>query len=218
MTAASRPGLRVAPLLLALSLLAHAPWAYGDETTCGTLARPAGSHALLDYRTATNDQLRLVEDYHFTPNVEMLKKGQSGTLGADLDFALRAIPNHHRALVSLMNLQFKEKTERPVGTKWTVSCYFERAMRFKADDGTVHTIYGVYLLRLGKAQDAVKEFEIALSLGDDGANLRYNLGLAYVELRDYDKAVEQARKAYDMGAGFPALRDKLRKAGKWPPP
>ena len=52
-----------------------------------------------DYRTATKDKLKLVESYHFTPKVESLIGGQSGTLGADIDYTLRAFPNHPRALL-----------------------------------------------------------------------------------------------------------------------
>jgi Tetratricopeptide repeat len=187
------------------------PRAFADEFTCGALTNPFGP---FDYRTTT--QLPMVEPYHFTHDVEMLKAGSTGSIGGDLDYTLRVFPNHYRALTAMMNLQFKLKTEHPQGAKWAVPCYFERAIRFVPDDGTVHTIFGVYLMRLGRTRDAIAQFEIAGKLGDDGANLHYNLGLAYFEIGDYDQSLIHAQKAYALGFGLPGLEEKLRKVGKWP--
>jgi len=199
---------------LALAVaLAGAPLARADEETCGPLKTGIGP---FDYRTASVSDLQLVESFHFTPEVEMLRAGQSGTVASDLDYTLRAFPNHHRALVAMMNLRFKARTERPRGTRWAVPCYFDRAIRFRPDDGVVHTILGIYLLRLGKTQEAVDEFEKARELGDDSGNLHYNLGLAYFDLGEYDKAVAESKKAQELGFSLPGLREKLRKAGKWP--
>ena len=163
------------------------------------------------------NQLLLVERFHFTSTVERLKHGvQSGAIGGDIDYTLRAFPNHYRALVAMMNLRFKERKDPPKGARWGVECYFDRAFRFSPDDGTVHTIYGIYMMRLGKNADAIAQFDIAAKLGDDSGNLHYNAGLAYFELGDYDKALTHAKKAYDLGFDLPGLRDKLKKAGKWP--
>jgi tetratricopeptide (TPR) repeat protein len=56
---------------------------------------------------------------------------------------------------------------------------------------------------------------MAAKLGEDTANMHYNIGLAYFELRDYDKALAHAKKAYEQGFTLPGLRDKLTQAGKW---
>ncbi len=80
----------------------------------------------------------------------------------------------------------------------------------------VRTRFGAYLARLGKYNDAAKEFETAASLGDDSGNLHYNLGLAYFELGDYEKSIMHAKKAYYLGFNLPGLKEKLSKAGKWP--
>ena len=115
----------------------------------------------------------------------------------------------------MMNLQFKAKTERPLGATYSVPCYFDRAIRFTPDDATVHTLFGVYLMRLGKPTNALQEFETAERLGDDSGNLHYNFGLAYFEARDYEKSLAHAKKAYSLGFNLPGLKEKLSKAGKW---
>jgi tetratricopeptide (TPR) repeat protein len=187
--------------------------AMADETQCGILRNAFGP---FDYRTAKPSDLQIVEDYHFTRDVETLRHGISGTLAGELDYTLRAFPNHHRALASIMNLQFKLKSDHPYGARWAIPCYFDRALRFSPDDAAVHTIFAVYLLRLDKAREAIGEFQNALSLGDDSGNLHYNLGLAYFNLKEYDKAAEEAKKAYERGFTLPGLKDKLRKISKWP--
>jgi len=208
------PCRRALGFLFLIAVLGVAQPAAADESTCGPLRN---AHGPFDYRSATARQIQLVEDYHFTPEVEMLKHGKSGlTIGGDLDFTLRVFPNHYRALAAMMNLGFKVKKSPPPGAQWPVECYFDRAIRFKPDDAQVYTIYGIYMFRRGKTTDAIAQFEMAAKLGDDSGNLHYNAGLAYFELGDYDNAVAHAKKAAELGFSLPGLRDKLTKLGKWP--
>ena len=59
---------------------------------CGDLQNAYGPY---DYRTATEFQKHLVEGAHFTPEVESLKGARgSATVGGDIDYTLRAFPNH----------------------------------------------------------------------------------------------------------------------------
>jgi hypothetical protein len=197
----------------ALALFSAAP-VFADEATCGSLNNGVGP---FDYRNPDPTALSIVNRVHFTPEVERLKEGATGAIGADIDFTLRVFPNYHRALASMMNLQFKLKTERPPGTRWVVSCYFDRAIRFIPDDGRVREIYGVYLLKLGKKAEAIEQLELAVTMSGEEANICYNLGLAYFETGDYEKSAAYAKKAYDRGFELPGLRNKLTKVGKWPP-
>lgn len=199
---------------------------------CGVLALPVSQSALAlepcgdlrnaygpyDYRTE-KPKLEIVEGAHFLPFVENLSRGNtSGTPGGDIDYTLRASPNHHRALLSMMKLARKEKTEKPRGSRYTIACWLDRAERFAPDDAMVKTLYGTFLLQKGKADEGVKKLEEALVLAGDNANIHYNLGLAYFELKDYDKALASAHKAYQLGFQLPGLRNKLEKAGKWRDP
>lgn len=193
-----------------LATFALAPTlAFGQQ--CGQLANAYGP---LDYRTSAA-QLQIVEGAHFTADIEALRHPGTGPFGADLDYTLRASPNHHRALNSMMNLVMKTRSDPPQGSRYTMDCWFDRAIRFAGNDGTVRMLYGIYLSRMGKKQDALGRFKEAQQLGGDGPNLDYNLGLAYFDLKDYDNAMEYAKRAYEQGVSFPGLRQKLQGVGKW---
>lgn len=198
---------------------AKAPPMVIDETTCGSLG--ATGYGPLDYRTAAPDQKALVEGAHFTKDVENLKgyyneaRGRRGAPGDDLDYTLRAFPNHPRALFAMVRLQEKEGTIKPKGARWPVPCYFERAIRFRPDDGNVRLVFGLYLMKQGNKEGAVREFEFAKNALGDDPNASYNLGLAYFEVGKYDLALAEAKRAKELGFPLEGLEKKLRRAGKW---
>jgi tetratricopeptide (TPR) repeat protein len=181
---------------------------------CGELANAYGPY---DYRTS-RDKLAIVEGAHFTPDVEALRSGNTGQIGGDIDYTLRASPNHPRALIAMANLGRKLNTEQPPGAKYTLACYFDRAVRFANDDPMVRLVYGTYLARLGKPRDAVVQLDVALKLDENNANIHYNLGLIYLDLKDYRKAREHAERAYALGFALPGLRKRLEEAGQWTQP
>lgn len=194
--------------LLALST-AHGVWA---QEACGDLRNAYGP---FDYRTEKS-KLGIVEGAHFLPFVENLTRGNTSTTpGGDIDYTLRASPNHHRALLAMIKLASREKRDKPIGTRYTIACWLDRAERFAPDDAMVKTIYGTYLLQRGKGSEGAKKLEEALELAGDNVNIHYNLGLAYVDLKDYDKALASAHKAYQLGFPLPGLRNKLKKVGYW---
>ena len=205
-------------LVIFLFCTALSPLTYGQAASfeCGSLQNHYGP---FDYRTATPDIRALVERAHFTPRVERLIGGMtSATAGGDMGYTLRVFPNHHRALMAAMKLAEKEKTDKPRDLGYSVACYFDRAERFKPDDAMVKTIHGIYLIRSGKPQAGKEKLEAALSLAEDNANIYYNLGLAYFALRQFDKSLESAHRAYALGFPLPGLRNKLKHAGKWQEP
>jgi len=81
----------------------------------------------------------------------------------------------------------------------------------------VRLIYGTYLSRAGKLQDARQQLELGLTLEPANANIHYNLGLVYLDLKDYPKAREHAQRAYDLGFSLTGLRKRLEAAGQWAP-
>ncbi|NYE60126.1 tetratricopeptide (TPR) repeat protein [Duganella sp. 1224] len=169
-----------------------------------------------DYNNADDRQgLTVVENYHFTPNVERLIRGASGALGADIGYTLEHFPNHHRALAAMSRLALRDKTNKPHGAHYTVECYFERALRFRADDARVQALYGAYLLALGQIDAALEKLEAAARLEPANPTAHYNLGLLYLKKKDYDKARASAQQAYGMGFPLPGLKNKLIAAGEW---
>lgn len=199
---------------LALVLCASCPGAYGQVLSpeCGELANAYGP---FDYRTQTRE-LVIVERVHFTPQIESLERGRtSTTAGGDVDYTLRASPNHHRALKAMMDLGRKEKRSTPAGSRYSISCWFQRAEVFRPDDAMVKVLHGIFLLRSGKSGEAIAKLEQGAALDESDANIQYNLGLAYLDAGQHEKALQSAHRAY--AAGFPllGLRDKLKRIGKW---
>lgn len=202
--------LQAGALALAATL-SHAPAVYAQEG-CGSLENHFGPY---DYRTAPADRRKIVEDYHFTPQVEHLRTGQSGAnIAKDLTYTLRAFPNHPRALNAMANLARREGTIKPNGSAFTLECWFKRALAFAPNDPNVLGVYGVQLMRDDKPKEALKQLHKAEQAGPNG-NLYYNIGLAYFELKEYNKARGYARKAYDSGFNLPGLKEKLQRVGHW---
>ena len=189
--------------------------AQSANPVCGSLANAYGPY---DSRTDL-DKLPIVLGAHFTPEVEALIRGTtSHRPGGDIDYTLRAIPNNHRALMAMMRLGEKEKTPQPAGSRYSVECWFERAVLFRPDDGIVRMIYSTYLNSKGRAQEATRQLEIATSYANDNAFTHYNIGLHYFDMKNYDRALMQAHKAIELGFPHTVLRDKLKSIGKWVDP
>jgi tetratricopeptide (TPR) repeat protein len=191
--------------------ISHAKAEVGDFA-CGPLQNAYGP---FDYRS-DKDKLPIVEGAHFTTEVANLIKGNTAERpGGDIDYTLRAFPNHPGALMSMVRLGEKEKTAKPKGSRYTVECWLYRAVRFRDNDATVKMIYATYLAKNGSNAAALKQLNEAVQLGEDSANLQYNIGLVYFNLGKYDEALNHAHVAYRAGFPLPGLRDKLKKAGKW---
>jgi tetratricopeptide (TPR) repeat protein len=157
-----------------------------------------------------------VEDYHFNADVELLRRGMTDTnIAHDIDYTLRVFPNHVRALWAMARLAARDKAEQPRGAKYTIDCYFDRAIRFRPDDAQVRMVYGLHLAGARNKAGAVAQLEKAIELGEGDATIHYNAGLAFFDLQEFDRAVSQARKAYRLGFPLPGLRDKLKRIGRW---
>lgn len=170
-----------------------------------------------DYRDPARQDLlhNNVEVHHFNADVEMARKGMSAYIGAELHFVLHRFPNHPRALAAMIRLSDRERTDRPKGASETVECYLYRATLFSPDDGIAKFVYGTYLFKKQRLEEALKELNDANTLNPENANINYNLGLLYLQRKDYEKATLHAKKAYALGFSLPGLREKLRQAGVW---
>jgi tetratricopeptide (TPR) repeat protein len=194
----------------ATSQAANVMGALGD---CGELANGFGP---FDYRSPTDRQnLGVVEKHHFTPHVESLARGATGTVAGDLDYTLRAFPNHVRALAAISRLSIRDKTSRPIGASYSVECYFDRALRFRPKDGLVYMVYGDHVAKTGQTDKAVELLRHAAELEPFNATAIYNLGLMYFNKKDYDQSLLYAQKAYELGFPLPGLKNKLVAIGKW---
>jgi len=191
--------------------------AQGLNSPCGELYT-VGQYGPFDYRY-DRDKLPIVINNHFTAEVEALIRGiTTKTPGADIDYTLRTIPNNHRALIAMMRLGEKEKTNQPRGSRYTVDCWFDRAVRFRPEDAIVRMIYSSYLNQVGRITDANAQLGLATNYAQDSGFTHYNIGLHYFDLKNFDQALIQAHKAMEFGFTRTELRDKLLAAGKWQEP
>lgn len=201
----------VPALLLSLAPLVACPAAQADTCPAYVRHNPGGDYTNADDR----EGLEVVERFHFTAPVETLTHGVSGSLGDDIGYTLEHFPNHHKALAALAKLGLREKSVQPVGAKYTITCYFDRAIRFTPGDAKVRQVYGAYLLAGGQSEQALAQLEEAAKLDPNNPTTNYNLGLMYVKKKDYARARAFARKAYALDFPLNGLKNKLIAAGQW---
>ncbi len=209
--------MKILSIFVAVTLFALSPTgiAASNKNYCGELKNAFGPFDYLD-RFNLKDKLEIVEAYHFTYEVENLVRGVSSVnIGADLNYTLRAWPNHHRALAALVKLSIREKSTHPPGLRYPVECFFDRAIRFNATDPRVRSIYSAYLSHAGRNKEALEQLEIAADLEPDNATTLYNLGLLHFKLKNYEKASHYAEQAYARDFPLPGLKNKLVQVGKW---
>jgi len=200
-------------LITAALIASGAPNHAAAAGPCGDLENAYGPY---DYSNPANrrDYLPIVEKFHFTSNVENLIKGRSDTIIGDLDYTLRAFPNHHRALYSMIRYQLDHPVQ-PGSQFYTAECYLDRAMRFVPTDPVPHMLAGIYYQRSNDLQKALQSYLEAYAIAPDWVELNYNLGLLYLELGDNDKALEHAHFAYQRGYALQGLKSKLTRKGLW---
>jgi tetratricopeptide (TPR) repeat protein len=160
---------------------------------------------------ADQSKVDLVVRHHFTPEVAALIRGSTAKLPGDINYTLRHIPNHYGALDSMARWQLQNPGESD--RYLTVDCYFERAFAFRPKDARLYVLYGTYLHRAKRLDQALTAYSHAEELGLDSPELYYNRGLLEFERDNYETAATYAAKAYAGGYPLPALRDKLAKAG-----
>jgi tetratricopeptide (TPR) repeat protein len=202
-------------MAVVLWYLTTAAFAQSQDVTCGSLEN---SYGPFDYRTDRGSKLHIVEAYHFTPEVEALIKADTGYIGADLDYTLRAYPNHHRALVSAMRFGEKTKSPMPPNMKYSVECYFERALRFRPDDTVARMLYATFLQKNRRIEESNVQLERASNDAKENGFTHYNIGLIYFDGKNFDKALTEAQRAITLGFPRQELKDRLIAIGKWREP
>jgi len=170
-----------------------------------------------DYTNPTHRKKKLptITESHFDKEVETLK-GRLASISGDIDYTLRAFPNHHRALYAISRFHLRNPDLRNMTITPAAECYFQRAIKFAPQDYRSMQLYANYLIKRkqsGMAQDVYKR---ALTIKNAPPEINYALGLLYVDLKKYDEAVEQAKIAYDAGLKKTKLARKLKEVNRWP--
>ncbi|SFF70601.1 Tetratricopeptide repeat-containing protein [Duganella sp. CF458] len=202
--------LALAAILCAVAVPASAARMYCGETS-------VNQH---DFRTVPDYFLKLVHARHFTDDIEQGIRGESGTLGGDLEYTLVHIPNHPRALNTALRLAPRNPGGIIPGAKMPIECYFERAVRFYPDDSNAWLMYARFAYAKGRHGQALEMLHKALEIAPEDPAINYNIGLIYAKQKKFEQALPYAQKAYSLQFPLPALKQTLVKAGKWvePPP
>ena len=189
-----------------------APWV-GSDLAGSPCTGPGQGYGPYNYLNPAHrgENLRLVESAHFTKKIESL----SGRPAMDLDYTLRAFPNHHRALYAMMRFQIKE--QRLSNARYAaIECYFQRAIKFSPNDFRVMQLYANYLTKKDHPKMAERIYKRALTTQNAPVDINYALGLLYLKMNEYDKAVDQAKIVYGSGFKKSKLARELKKANRWP--
>ena len=86
---------------------------------------------------------------------------------------------------------------------------FRRAIEINPNYATAHQWYGEFLGRLGRIDESLPERKMALTLDPLSPIIRSELGYSYLEARQYDRAIEEFRKATDLYPDFSPAHDFL---------
>lgn len=196
-----------------------APWVGYSFSEAPCQGKPTG-YGPYDYlqRNKLADKLRLVEQAHFDRNVESLSAGAKGRNISplpDLDYTLRAFPNHHRALNTAIRYDLRNppKGLRPILSP--AECYLQRAINFSPKDATSYMLYGILLHRTNNYVNALEQYEKAKKLAPQNGQILYNLSLLLVDLERYEEARSYAKKIYARGFPLQGLKNQLKSAGYW---
>jgi len=217
-----------------LPALLFTSWAVAQVVPdCGSLENAFGP---FDYRdpAARGQPLHMVESVHFTHEVAALTHGSTGALIQDLDYTLRAFPNHYPALQSLERYALE-------GGKFLdgkpAECYFKRAVAFRPADPGTHVSYGNYLLACTRLTSATvrgalqcadykdasymdarvlkaarDQYEEALRIAPDSPDVSYSAALFYLDVNELDTAKRLAEIAYRAGYPLMGLKKRLEAA------
>lgn len=195
----------------------QAPWVGEtfDGVACNGKGQGVGPH---DYIRRGNlmQQLKLVENFHFTPEVEQLVRGKSGRLEGDLDYTLRAWPNHHRALNAMIRYQLDMSRSELLALRNQdippVECYLQRAVNFSPGDDMAFMLYGLFSHRKGRQEEAHDAYRKAVELAPGNLQAKYNFALLLLDMGQISEAEKFAEEIYSTGFPLQGLKRKLAKS------
>jgi TolB-like protein/Tfp pilus assembly protein PilF len=80
---------------------------------------------------------------------------------------------------------------------------FKRALELNPNAASTHFLYGlIYLLPMGRTAEAIGEIQRSVELEPLNVDMGANLAAAYMYARQNERALEQARKTYDLEPNF----------------
>lgn len=93
------------------------------------------------------------------------------------------------------------------------NCYFMLAWNFRASDGAVAIIYGVFLAKSDRIAEAQWRHKLAISTLTEPADGHSDLGLLYLKNGKNAQDPEHAKIAYDRVCPLLRLKRELKELG-----
>ena len=202
-----------------LAMLGFGGTASAQALESGCQPRHESNSIAQDYRLTTPQSRANVERRHFTRQVETLIRGESTSRPApDIEYTLGKFPNHHRALIAMMRLGQRHKTDRPPGSDRTVGCWFQLALAFAPDDTVVRGFYATHLHAMGRKDAAMQQLTLARHHAEGNPMSIYSIGAVYYDMGEFELALELAHEARRLGDPRNGLEQALRSTGHWRDP
>jgi tetratricopeptide (TPR) repeat protein len=209
---------------------------YGASPAAAADYGQFGPFDYYDTRSTPTKAYALVESAHLGPKTQlMLRQGDKCGYWGDLDYTLRAFPNHPRALkmmaeflktnvscniggpppatTSALDLAAQIESGRWEGR--TMEYYFETAIKYRPQYTETRVLFARALRDVGKRDQAVEVLQEALKQDAGSSAAHYEIGTLLLAKGDKQAALRHARKAYQLGSPPAALRDQLVAAGIW---
>jgi tetratricopeptide (TPR) repeat protein len=164
------------------------------------------------YQARGSGQLRTVEQYHLGKGEAHLRKREYAQAYSEFLFILKIFPNHPRTLALMVQVCEQWKSPHCRSEE-----FLERAVSINPNASGTFVVQGIYLHRMRQYPKAIESYKQALEIDPNSVNAQYNLGLAYLETKQYESANEHAQRAYALGAPMPGLRQGLERVGQWKP-
>ena len=186
------------------SVAPSAPWVGDTLTGAPCIGNPQG-FGPYDYlqRNQLTYELNIVEQYHFNE------------VKQELDYTLRAWPNHHRALYAAVRRRIDTWDSNIPPKKTPAECYLQRAINFSPKDATARMLYAMLLHSTDHKEQALEQYRKALEAEPAHVQAQYNMGLLLVDMKEYEEANDIAKNLYSRGYPLPGLKNKLIKAKAW---
>jgi tetratricopeptide (TPR) repeat protein len=194
------------------------------EPDCGPLYLP-NKYGPFDYRALAPADRDLVERSALQLRIRSVPAGerlecparQPGTTGRGiqlhtLGFSEPVAGIWQQWRISAIRLQDRKAARSEPARPLLLSDERSGLSRTMSD---VRALYGYYYARRGKVAEARQQLEKAEALDSSKANVWLYVAFAYLEIKDYEKSLTAAKRAYAAGYSLPGLRRRLERAGAW---
>ena len=123
------------------------------------------------------------ENVELSEGSQFLQQGNFKSAQESYKQTLEQEPENLEAIYGLgIICQYEEKYE-------DAKNYFERALSFYGENGTILNSYGVVVANLGDNESARDSFEKAIQIDPDFLDAKKNLAEIYIATKEYDKGI-----------------------------